>query len=129
MQKSIRTWLNMADCVRRMARWKSFYRTQRVTAGARDATEPRALPTAGVSQIHVCGMNGEERLLSPHGGAERGLRAQVRGHDLSAVPRSVVSREGTWAWRGWLLGTKQPSRCLLTFLQKGPCLDTQQGFS
>lgn len=24
VQKRIRTWLNMADCVRRMARWKSF---------------------------------------------------------------------------------------------------------
>lgn len=28
VQKRMRTWLNMADCVRRMARWKSFCRRQ-----------------------------------------------------------------------------------------------------
>lgn len=65
MQKSIKTWLNMADCVRRMARWKSFCGTRCVTARAREAPEPRALPTAGVSRIHVCVVSGEGRPLSP----------------------------------------------------------------
>lgn len=45
VQKRMRTWLNMADWVRRMARWKSFCGKWRYQGQSRDWSEPRAPPT------------------------------------------------------------------------------------
>lgn len=53
VQKRMRTWLNMADCVRRMARWKSFCGTWHVTATARGPWSPGPCPRPACANVHV----------------------------------------------------------------------------
>lgn len=103
VQKRIRTWLNMADCVRRMARWKSFCGA-RIRGGWAGDPRPgaQALPTTAAHTVP--GSGGVGRGLPPPLGWGERAGPQARGPDLRpelSVTLQLGMGESQGAWRGW----------------------------
>lgn len=101
VQKRIRTWLNMADCVRRMARWKSFCGA-RIRGGWAGDPPPGPRPFPRQRHTQCLEARGGPGLPPPLGWGER-AGPQARGPDLRpelSVTLQLGMGESQGAWRG-----------------------------